>query len=50
MTRPPGLRILVAQDAVAGAIYSGALAASLCVNAHNIAAQQRRRAIQRVAQ
>jgi hypothetical protein len=50
MTHPPGLRILMAKDAVAGiAIYSGALIPSLCVNAHNIVAQRRRCARLRVA-
>ena len=50
MTHPPGLRILMAKDAGAGiAVYSGALAPSLCVNADNVVAQQRRRAMQRAA-
>jgi hypothetical protein len=46
MTRQPGLRILIANDAVAG---PGALAPSLCANAANLLAQQQRRAMQRVA-
>ena len=49
MTHPPGLRILMAKDTGAGiAVYSGALAPSLCVNPDNVA-QQRRRAMQRAA-
>ena len=50
MTHPPGLRILMANDAGAGiAIYSGALVPSFCLNANSIVAQQRRCALQRAA-
>jgi hypothetical protein len=50
MTHPPGLRILMAKDAVAGiAIYSGALVPWFCVNATNVVAQQRRCALRRCA-
>jgi hypothetical protein len=50
MTHPPGLRILMAQDAVArSGLYAGAGAPALCVNADGVPAQQRRRAMQRVA-
>lgn len=50
MTHSPGLRSLMAKDAVAGmAIYRGALVPSFCINANNIVAQQRRCAMQQAA-
>jgi hypothetical protein len=49
MTHPRALRILIAIDAVAGRGITGAFAPSHCLNAHNVVAQQRRRAMQRVA-
>jgi hypothetical protein len=48
MTHPPGLRILMANDAVAGIAFYGR-APSFCVNANSIVAQQRRCALQRAA-
>jgi hypothetical protein len=49
MTHPPGWRILMANDAVAGIDGYRAFVFSLGVNAHNGAAQPRRCAMQRAA-
>jgi hypothetical protein len=49
MTHLPGLRILMAKNAVAGIDGYRALVFSLCVNADNGVAQPRRCAMQRAA-
>jgi hypothetical protein len=49
MTHPPGLRILMAKDAVAGSDGYRALVFSLCVNADNGVVQPRRCTVERAA-
>jgi hypothetical protein len=49
MTRPPGLRILMAKEAGAGIDGYRALLFSLCVSADNGVAQSRRCAVERAA-
>jgi hypothetical protein len=47
MTQPPGLHILMCNDAVAGIDGSRARVPSLCVNTDDGAAQPRRCAVER---
>jgi hypothetical protein len=49
MTHPPGLRILMAKDAVAGVDGYRTLVFSLCASAGNGVAQSRRCPVERVA-